>query len=148
VVRSSVRGFRNVRDGVRQFGIRGVFKERDAFAFEGGEGAVNLFVGMFFRGEGVVHLVVKKIALFFAQFDEQPDLILLFLNFPWQWFLPSSAASLPGPLSAHFHPAGTLGRGLAQIESFCGLQLWLPALRSVDGTPVSRCSWVLRHLQL
>src|SRR5579862_7340844 len=87
-MRSSVRGFRNVRDSVRQFGVRSVFKERDALAFEGGERAVNLFVGMFFRSEGVVHLVVKKIALFFAQFDEQPDLILLFLNFPRQMVSP------------------------------------------------------------
>jgi hypothetical protein len=68
---------------------------------------------VFFRGEGVVHLVVEQVALFLAQFDEQPDLILLFLNIPWQWFLPSSGASLLGPFAANVHPAGTLGRGLA-----------------------------------
>jgi hypothetical protein len=37
---------------------------------------------VFFRGKRVVHLIVEQIALLFAQFDEQPDLILLFLNFP------------------------------------------------------------------
>src|SRR5579859_856862 len=89
----------NVGCGVCQFCVGSILVEGDAFALESGEGAVNLFVGMFFCGERVVHLIVEQIALLFAQFNEQPDLVLLFLNFPWQWFLPSSAASLPGPPS-------------------------------------------------
>jgi hypothetical protein len=82
MMRPNIVPFSNVRDCVRQIGVGSIFIQRDAFALEGGKGAVNLFVGVFFRGERVVHLIVEQVALFLAQFNEQPDLILLFLNFP------------------------------------------------------------------
>jgi hypothetical protein len=82
LVGPDIRRFGNLGRRVCQFGIGGVFKQRDAFGFKRRECAVNLFGGVLFRGECVVHLIVEQIALLFAQFDEQPDLILLFLNFP------------------------------------------------------------------
>ena len=82
LLRPDIRLFGNVGGGVRQLGVGSVFIQRDAFALEGGKRAVNFFVCMLFGGERVVHLIVKQIPLFFAQFNEQPDLILLFLNFP------------------------------------------------------------------
>ena len=69
MLRPDIRRLGNVRRGMCQLCVGSILVESNAFALERGEGAVNLFGGMFFRGERVVHLIVEQIALFFAQFN-------------------------------------------------------------------------------
>src|SRR5258706_75269 len=42
----------------------------------------------------------------------------------------------PGILLCRLSPGRHTWTRIGSLESFCGLQLWLPALRSVDRTPV------------
>ena len=71
-------GFRGFQCRARGLGGGDVFVDVDAVSLEGGKQIVDLFRGVYFRGQDVVDFVVEQVAPLLAHVDELAYLIVFF----------------------------------------------------------------------
>ncbi len=88
VSRAEFDSLRDFERCMRSFRRGYIFVNFGAIAFERGKEIVDLFRGVFFRREKIVHFFVEHVASALAEVDEVADQILFFLNEQSQAFSP------------------------------------------------------------